>query len=217
MLGAKSPASDARCQSPAGRPLWPEPIKLNRPRGPPGRPSDPWRARAQSKHHARGNRTNHRPPRSQAKTNLRRSCNGALFDDAGANERAFERFCAKDANPARSPHKIRIIETARRKQHPSHLDRELVLAGPCAFVSAPTRDAKVPASSVSLLESCPRNGDVPKSPLTHWQRWCHRLTQLQSKNWRFAWRVADCIRQSAARDLVERVVIKISTKENTDE
>jgi hypothetical protein len=28
-----------------------------------------------------------------------------------------------------------------------------------------------------LLESCPQNGDLPKSPFIHWQRWCHRLAQ----------------------------------------
>jgi hypothetical protein len=29
----------------------------------------------------------------------------------------------------------------------------------------------------SLPESCPRNGDLPKSPFLHWQHRCHRLAQ----------------------------------------
>jgi hypothetical protein len=29
----------------------------------------------------------------------------------------------------------------------------------------------------SLPESCPRNGDLPKSPFPHWQQRCHRLAQ----------------------------------------
>jgi len=28
-----------------------------------------------------------------------------------------------------------------------------------------------------LPESCPRNGDLPKSPFPHWQQRCHRLAQ----------------------------------------
>jgi hypothetical protein len=29
-----------------------------------------------------------------------------------------------------------------------------------------------------LPESCLQNGGMPKSPFTHGQRWCHRLTQF---------------------------------------
>jgi hypothetical protein len=33
-----------------------------------------------------------------------------------------------------------------------------------------------------LPESCPRNGNLPKFPFIHRQRWCHRLAQSESKN-----------------------------------
>jgi hypothetical protein len=50
---------------------------------------------------------------------------------------------------------------------------------PCAFHFDTTSAESL--AGISLPESCPRNGDLPTSPLTHWQHRCHRLAQSYLK------------------------------------
>jgi hypothetical protein len=56
------------------------------------------------------------------------------------------------------------------------LDYELFFTHPCALISALIHSEAVASSG--LPDSCPRDGDVPKSPFTYRQRRCYRLTHF---------------------------------------
>ena len=61
-----------------------------------------------------------------------------------------------------------------------HRKRQINLDAPLCF--DPGVDTYLIQAGSGLPESCPRNGDMPQSPFTHRQRWCHRLAQFSFEN-----------------------------------